>query len=316
MSPICQQITLATLVGLGAFAAAPATAQMPPDIAGKIAAIGRVVEPGKTGAIYTPLQEKEPYAGLKVTRDVKYGPDPRNLVDIFSAQATSGARPVLMFVHGGEYIRGSKHAPGSAFYDNVMVWAARNGMVGVNVEYRLAPKDPWPAGAEDMGAAVRFVGEHIATYGGDPARIVLMGHSAGGTHVATYVAHREFHGPKGIGIAGAIFSSAGAYDLTKDPPSGGRTAYYGADTSNYAERSALPGLIKTSLPFMTSGAELDPPAIAAQFVELKDAMCKSARGCVRTVLLPHHSHMSASYAINTADRQLTDQILEFVKAGK
>jgi triacylglycerol lipase len=316
MSPIYQQITLATLVGLGAFAAAPATAQMPPDIAEKIAAIGRVVEPGKTGAIYTPLQEKEPYAGLKVARDVKYGPDPRNLVDIFSAQAASGARPVPMFVHGGEYIRGSKHAPESAFYDNVMVWAARNGMVGVNVEYRLAPKDPWPAGAEDMGAAVRFVGEHIATYGGDPARIVLMGHSAGGTHVATYVAHREFHGPKGIGIAGAIFSSAGAYDLTKDPPSGGRTAYYGSDTSNYAERSALPGLIKTSLPFMASGAELDPPAIAAQFVELKDAMCKSARGCVRTVLLPHHSHMSASYAINTADRQLTDQILEFVKAGK
>ncbi len=304
---------LSALVGLGS---TPASAQMPADIAEKIAVIGRVVDPGKTGAIYGPLQEKEPYAGIKVARDVKYGPDPRNIVDVFTAEGASGARPVLMFVHGGEYIRGTKRAPGSPFYDNVMVWAARNGMVGVNVEYRLAPQHPWPAGAEDMGAAVRWTGEHIATYGGDPARIFLMGHSAGGTHVSTYVAHQEFHGPKGSGLAGAIFSSAGAYDLTRDPPSAGRTAYYGADVSKYAERSALPGLLKTSLPFMASAAELDPPAIEAQFVALKEAMCKTQRGCVRTILLPKHSHMSASYAINTADKLLTNQILEFVKTGK
>jgi triacylglycerol lipase len=67
---------------------------------------------------------------------------------------------------------------------------------------------------------------------------------------------------------------------------------------------------------MMSSAELDPPGIAAQFDKLKDAMCHSARGCVRSIMLPMHGHMSESYSINTADTQLSNQILEFISAGK
>jgi triacylglycerol lipase len=316
MSPRHHRITIAALASLGALAATQALAQMPPDIVAKIAAIGRVVDGQKTGEIYTPLQEKESYSGIKVARDVKYGPDPRNIVDVFTAEGAAGAQPVLMFVHGGGLIRGSKRTPGSAFYDNIMLWAARNGMVGVNIEYRLAPAHPWPAGAEDMGAAVRFIAENAATYGADPARIFLMGHSAGATHVSTYVSHPEFHGPKGSGLAGAIFSSTPAFDLTTEPQSEGRVAYYGSDASKYAERSTRDGLIKTSIPFMMSVAELDPPSIFEQNARMKDILCKSEHGCVRTIVLPHHSHMSASYHINTADKQLTNQMLEFIKTGK
>jgi acetyl esterase/lipase len=313
--PNCYHIALAALAGL--CCASPAMAQMPPDIVAKIAAIGRVVDTQKTAEIYTPLQEKEPYAGIKVTRDVAYGRDARNVVDVFTADAPSmGARPVLMFVHGGGLIRGSKRTPGSAFYDNIMVWAVRNGMIGVNVEYRLAPAHAWPAGQEDMAAAVRFVNEHAGEYGGDPAKIFLMGHSAGATHVSTYVAHPEFHSPKGSGLAGAIFSSTPAYDLTKEPANEGRTAYYGSDASKYAERSALQGLLKTSIPFMFSAAELDPPTIEAQFHAFKEILCKSEHGCARSVFLPHHSHMSESYSINTADKQLTNEILAFVRERK
>jgi triacylglycerol lipase len=67
---------------------------------------------------------------------------------------------------------------------------------------------------------------------------------------------------------------------------------------------------------MINSAELDPPPIAAQSAALKDALCKSEHGCVRSIVLPKHSHMSESYAINTADTQLSDQILEFIKTGK
>src|SRR5207237_5712748 len=125
-------------------------------------------------------------------------PHPRNLVGIFTAEGAAAARPVLMCVHGGGLIRGCKRTPGSAFYDNVMLWAARNGMVGVSVEYRLAPAHPWPAGTEDMGAAVRFVAENAATYGADPNRIFLMGHSAGATHVSISVSHPALHGLHGM----------------------------------------------------------------------------------------------------------------------
>jgi acetyl esterase/lipase len=312
------RIALVALAGAGLAALAVPTgaqAQMPPDIAEKIAALGRVVDPENTGKLYAPLQEKEPYAGLKVARDVSYGAHPRNVVDIFAAENAAAGRPVLMFVHGGGFTRGIKRAPGSAFYDNVMVFAARNGMVGVNVEYRLAPEFVWPSGVEDLAAAVAFVGDRIASYGGDPGRIFLMGHSAGASHVAGYVSHPQFYGPKGSGLAGAILSS-GSYELKTQEPGEAQLAYYGADASRYAERAPLPGLVKTGIPFMMSGAELDPPPIAEQFAALKEAMCKSARGCVRGILLPHHSHMSESYAINTADRQLSDQILEFIRTGK
>jgi len=309
------RIALAALLGAGLTFPTIALAQMPPDIAEKIAAMGRVVDPENTGKIYAPLQEKEPYAGVKVMRDVKYGDDARNVVDIFVPESGAAGRPVLMFVHGGGMIRGNKHPPGSAFYDNIMLFAARHGMVGVNVEYRLAPQFPWPAGNEDLSAAVRLVADKAADFGADPSRIYLMGHSAGATHVASYVSHPEFHGPKGSGLAGAILSSGG-YDFTKDEQSEGRTAYFGSDPAQLAQRSAVAGLIKTHVPLMISSAELDPPPIAAQSALLKDALCKSEHGCVRSILLPKHSHMSESYSINTADTQLSDQILEFIKTGK
>jgi triacylglycerol lipase len=309
-------MAIALLLGTVLAFTAPALAQMPQDIAGKVAALGRVVDPENTAKIYAPLQEKEPYAGIKVVRDVAYGGHPRNVVDIFTPEGSAAGRPVLMFVHGGGYVRGNKRPPGSPFYDNIMVFAARHGMVGVNVEYRLAPEFPWPAGVEDMSAAVRFVGDNISGYGGDPARVFLMGHSAGAGHVAAYVSHPEFYGPKGAGIAGAIFSSGPSYLIKTQEPAESTVAYFGADTSHYGERSALPGLLKTAVPFMFSSAELDPPAIAEQSSMLTDAMCKSARGCVRSIVLPRHSHMSESYAIGTADTQLSDLILEFIRTGK
>ena len=61
--------------------------------------------------------------------------------------ARAASRPVLVFVHGGGFTGGNKSTPGSPFYDNVPLWAARNGLVGVNITYRLAPQHPWPAGA-------------------------------------------------------------------------------------------------------------------------------------------------------------------------
>jgi hypothetical protein len=60
----------------------------------------------------------------------------------------------------------------------------------------------------------------------------------------------------------------------------------------------------------------NPPRFIEQFELAKQATCKGANGCAKTFMLPQHSHMSEVYAINTDDARLTDQILEFVKAGK
>jgi acetyl esterase/lipase len=288
---------------------------MPEDVAWKLLELGRVVDVLKTAALYAPLQQKEPYQGVKIERDVRYGTAGRNLLDVFMPEAPSPPRPVLIFVHGGAFTAGNKHNPGSPFYDNIMLWAVSNGFVGVNVTYRLAPQAMWPAGAEDLAGMVQWVSQAIAERGGDPARLYLMGHSAGAVHVASYVSHPDFQKVKGGGLAGAILVS-GIYDLTVGEASDPEKAYFGADPVHYAERSSLRGLAKSKIPLMVTSAELDPPGFVMQFDLVKEAVCDGPHGCPRALMLPQHSHMSEVYSINTADTRLTDQILEFVKKGK
>jgi triacylglycerol lipase len=185
----------------------------------------------------------------------------------------------------------------------------------VNATYRLAPQSPYPAGAEDLAAVVAWVAGKIGERGGDPARIYLMGHSAGAVHVANYVSHPEFYKVKDGGLAGALMLS-GIYDLTASPLGDAEITYFGSDPSRYAERSSLEGLLTTKIPLMISAAELDPPRFVEQFNLLKQATCKRPNGCARATMLPQHSHMSEVYSINALDTPLTDEILAFVKSGK
>jgi triacylglycerol lipase len=294
------------------------SAQQPPmseDLAWKLLELGRVIDVPKTAALYAPMQQKEPYEGVKAERDVKYGPAERHLLDVFTPETNSSVRPVLIFIHGGGFVAGNKRNPGSPFYDNIMLWAVKSGFVGVNATYRLAPQFVWPAGAEDLAAVVQWVGSNIAARGGDPAKIFLMGQSAGAVHVANYVSHPELHKMKGGGLAGAIMIS-GLYDLTASPVGDAEITYFGSDPSRYAERSSLRGLLESKIPLMVTAAELDPPRFIEQYELLKQASCKRAEGCARTYMLPQHSHISEVYAINTADTRLTDEIAEFVKTGK
>ena len=307
---------LAVVAAVIATSAWAAESPMPPDIAKKLAELGRVVDPDATARLYAPLQPKEPYFGVRIERDLKYGPAERNLLDIFMPQAIVSGRPVLIFVHGGAFVGGNKRrTPDSPFYDNIMLWAVKNGFIGVNMTYRLAPQFVWPAGAEDVAAAVQWVSKEITERGGDPSRIYLMGHSAGAIHVASYVSHPEFYKLKSGGIKGAIMVS-GIYDLTAGPLNPPERSYFGEDASRYAGQSSLSGLLKTDIPLMAASAELDLPVFVGQLEQFKQATCKRPNGCARTVMLPQHSHMSEVYAINTDDTRLTDQILDFVKTGK
>jgi acetyl esterase/lipase len=312
--PISASVTFAAMMAVAgtAFAQAP---PIPADRATQLQDIGRIVSPPKTSPLYAPLQEKEPYQGVRIERNAKYGLADRNGLDVFMPEQSSAPRPVLMFVHGGAFIGGDKRSPESPFYDNIMLWAVKNGFVGINVNYRLAPQAPWPLAEEDVASAVLWVSEKIGERGGDPARIYLMGHSAGATHIAGYVSHPEFYKVKGGGLAGAIFVS-GLYDLAATPVSDPEQAYFGSDPAHYGEQSSLRGLLSTSIPFMLAAAELDPPGFEKQFKLLKEESCKRTIGCARAEFLPQHSHMSEVYAINTADDRLTAHILDFVRSEK
>ena len=78
---------------------------------------------------------------------------------------------------------------------NVPNYFASLGLVGVNMTYRLAPDATFPDGAQDVAAAVTWVRENIADYGGDPEQIFIIGKSAGVEHVAGYVFRPELLPP-------------------------------------------------------------------------------------------------------------------------
>jgi acetyl esterase/lipase len=288
---------------------------MPPNLsktlADGLAAIGRVIDPPGTKALYAPLHGPTPDAGVHVERDIQYGPHARNRLDIFTLKpADTTPKPVLIFVHGGGFVRGDKQDPGTPFFGNIGAWAARHGLVGVNMTYRLAPEAVWPAGAEDVGAAVRWVRAHIAEYGGNPARIYLMGHSAGATHVTTYVAQPALQDSDGPGLAGLIASS-GIYDVGAYPQNPNQDSYFGADRSLYAERSPLSGLTRSALPLLLIHAELDPPPFPQQVEILREALTRAGRP-PRIVHLAGHNHLSGIYSIGTADTAMSGAILEFI----
>lgn len=307
---------LAFIVASLAFATPATAGEMPKEIAAAVRKIGPVIDPPETARLFAPLQKIEPYQGVKVARDEKYGPDERHRLDVFEPANRDGARPVLIFVHGGAFTGGDKRgANKSPFYDNIALWAVANGMVGVNITYRLAPENPYPAGALDVAAAVQWTVKNIEKFGGNPNRLFLMGHSAGAVHVATYVAHPEFHKVEAGGLTGAILIS-GIYELTQEADEPPQRAYFGENLSAWDERSSLKGLVRTRLPIVLMKAELDPGLFAVQADVANLAMCAKPRGCPTYVLLKNHSHMSEIYAINTQDTQVTDPIRTFVKSFK
>lgn len=288
------------------------TLALPPEFASRLRALGRGISVEPNRALYAPLHDAATLEGVKVVRDLHYGPHPRNRLDVFTPQAPSAAAlPVLVFVHGGGYVGGDKHSPGTPFYSNIGTWAARSGMVGVNMTYRLAPEAPWPAAQVDIAQALQWVRDHIADHGGDPHRTWLMGHSAGASHAASYLADKSLHPGGGPGVAGAIFV-CGLYDYAVVDATDGFRQYHGADAGTYARRSPVGGLLESPVPMLFAVAEHDVPDYNAQADLMIEALGRAGSDH-RFLTLTDHNHLSAVYAVNTADTGLTDGILAFVE---
>lgn len=98
---------------------------------------------------FAALHAAAPKDGVVVTKDVAYGPHLRNILDVYKPSRGSSPSPAVIFVHGGAYVGGDK-----SYYGNVTTWFARQGMLGVNATYRLAPSAKWPAATEDIAGMV------------------------------------------------------------------------------------------------------------------------------------------------------------------
>jgi triacylglycerol lipase len=279
-----------------------------PDIDAEIRAIGPQIEVARTAQLYRTLHPVNPPTQVLITRDVRYGPHERHVLDIFMARDAdrSVARPVVIFVHGGGFRAGAKQLPDQPFHDNIGIWAARSGLVGVTINYRLAPEFGYPAGAEDVEHATAQVRALARDCGGDPQRLFLWGHSAGAAHVADYIVTRP-----DAPVAGAILTS-GIYDKSATAADSPWSAYYGTGNLCGAALSSLPGLVLTHVPLLVTWAELDRADFVADAQALVGAR-EHAGWPVVALQLPGHSHISEIYAIGTADTSLVAPVLEFIR---
>ncbi|KAF0814856.1 Carboxylesterase NlhH [Andreprevotia sp. IGB-42] len=131
-------------------------------------------------------------------------------LDIYRPTGTHGASPVVVFFYGGNWQSGSR-----SDYLFVGEALASRGITAVLADYRLYPAAKYPDFLADSAAAVRWASEHIAEFGGDPARLYLMGHSAGAYNAAMlaldqrWLAQAGFSGPAPRGWIGL----AGPYDF-------------------------------------------------------------------------------------------------------
>jgi len=299
--------------------------QAPEEIRRTMAAIGPVwgantrrhVE--MTVAAYTPHLARSPKDGVRVTRDVPYGAHPRQVLDVFRPAAPFGgarAAPVMIFVHGGAFVRGDKRVS-EEIYDNVLYYFARNGFLGLNAEYRLAPEARFPDGARDVAAAVAWAERHAAEHGGDPSRIYVFGHSAGGTHVATFAFDRGAVPERPQAVAGVILASARVRaDVLPDNPNADAVrAYFGDDASLYHQRSPVTHAADPDLPVMIIVAEYENPYLDVYGAELLHRLSGARRRAPRFVRLTRHNHISLVAHFNTEEEILGREILDFVARG-
>jgi acetyl esterase/lipase len=283
------------------------------ETAEKVRALGREIMPAIPGsqALYAGRHEREPYQGIEVTRDVQYGPHERNRLDVFRTSEGGTGKPVFVFVHGGGFVGGDKRHPGSPYNDNVALWAARNGMVGANITYRLAPEFKYPAGSQDLAAAVTWLRDHAAEFGGDPDRIFVLGTSAGAVHVAVFLAERMFEaarkGVKGGMLLSGVYQNAAPAEA--DSPA---HAYYGADGSKHPGMSSLPGLLESPIPLLFAIAEFEPAMFEDQARIVVDAWMTRHGHWPNFIRMAGHNHLTATLHLNTDDDLLGRQLLAFM----
>lgn len=100
---------------------------------------------------------------------------------LYRPESSEAARPVVVFAHGGGFV----FCDLDSHDEFCRSMAEAVGAVVVSVDYRLAPEHPAPAAHDDLYAALEWTAATVASYGGDPARIVLAGDSAGGNLAVT-----------------------------------------------------------------------------------------------------------------------------------
>lgn len=180
-------------------------------------------------ALHRSLPASPPHRGTRppstlvsLARAIPYGPGPRNAIDIYLPCVPDMhgeheddihptiKRPVMLFVHGGVWAAGERF-----HYAPMAVRCAQAGIITAVMSYTLYPEAKVPTMVDEVGAALDWTLENISTYGGDPSRLILVGHSAGAQLSALTLIQRSVSvfTNNNKGMPCAFVGMAGVYNI-------------------------------------------------------------------------------------------------------
>ena len=267
-------------------------------------------------------------AGLKTREIHQFASTAADSLDVYYPPdiKKGSTQKVLVFLFGGGFFAGNKNHPKSPDYvfANLGTWFASKGITTVIGNYRLAkgpgnPNGPakYPSGAEDLQAMLKWVEENIPG-----SEIYVMGNSAGGVHVATYLYDPQFRELAAKTIKRAVLLGMPAHQLASDGSpimSPVNIAYYG-DAEGVLQHSPVAlvknhGIIKSTPPVLGLTSELDPPEIISAFKQFAEGFA-GAGGQIKTGTLAGHNHLSPVIGLNSSDPALgvwANQIVDWIK---
>lgn len=263
-------------------------------------AIGKVV--GPTSGVYVPLLTANKN-GIKSTpsKTFQYGPNDRQYLDVYQSSKPGHDRPIMIFLYGGGFAVGSKiipQIPEGLVYANLgHFFAQKYGYTVVIPDYRLVQHGAkFPSGAEDLALAVEWVKSNLAR---QSRNIFLMGNSAGGVHLATYLLDPRFAiSRKSItcstgcmSLRGAILLSA-PFDFAQAESDRAETLH-----AYYAERMTAdcPGGLLKAARQQPHGLEILP--------EVKILVLSGTLDPENEVLAPQERFLREWRQINPAEKQ-------------
>ncbi len=162
-----------------------------------------------------------PRDGYTRIQGLSYGPADRQKLDLYrpAGEAMANPAPIAVYVYGGSWKTGQR-----GHYRFIGEALTSQGLIVVVPDYRLYPDVRFPAFVEDIARAVAWTRDHAAGFGGDPRRIVLVGHSAGAHSAALLVFDRRYLDHAGVprevivgmvGLAGPYSFDPLDYDSTR-----------------------------------------------------------------------------------------------------
>jgi arylformamidase len=248
-------------------------------------------------------------AGIRITRDVSYGSDKQQCFDVYSPKEAKGA-PVIYMVHGGAWFLGDK-AAGAVVENKVAHWVPR-GFVVVSTNYRLLPKADPREQARDVARALAAAQDKAASWGGDRAKFILMGHSAGAHLIALMATDPSLC----VGIVstpwlGAVLLDSAALDVVKIMEARHARFYdraFGRDPAFWKSASPYDALAGAGKPILAvcSTQRADSCPQADRFVQKASSL-----GMRASVLGQNLSHKEINQRLGD-DERYTDAVESFI----